>query len=232
MPLPEIVTPVYELEVPSTKKKFKYRPFLVKEQKILILALESNDTKTIVDAITQIFKNCIKTRFKMEDLAIFDVEYIFLQLRGRSVMEIIELEIPCDDDPEEKVSVSFPVDVVNVNFPEGHESTIKIGEDITVQMKYPNMEYFAKVNFVEEEPDPFDLVATCIDRVYQGDQDCGSFTSKEAQDWLETLTNDAFEKIQKFFDTIPSLQHEITVTNPKTGKKTTTVIEGLVNFFG
>ena len=232
MPLPEIVTPVYELEVPSTKKKFKYRPFLVKEQKILILALESNDTKTIVDAITQIFKNCIKTRFKLEDLAIFDVEYIFLQLRGRSVMEIIELEIPCDDDPEEKVSVSFPVDVVNVNFPEGHESTIKIGEDITVQMKYPNMEYFAKVNFVEEEPDPFDLVATCIDRVYQGDQDCGSFTSKEAQDWLETLTNDAFEKIQKFFDTIPSLQHEITVTNPKTGKKTTTVIEGLVNFFG
>ena len=168
----------------------------------------------------------------MEDLAIFDVEYIFLQLRGRSVMEIIELEIPCDDDPEEKVSVSFPVDVVNVNFPEGHESTIKIGEDITVQMKYPNMEYFAKVNFVEEEPDPFDLVATCIDRVYQGDQDCGSFTSKEAQDWLETLTNDALEKIQKFFDTIPSLQHEITVTNPKTGKKTTTVIEGLVNFFG
>ena len=232
MPLPEIVTPVYELEVPSTKKKFKYRPFLVKEQKILILALESNDTKTIVDAITQIFKNCIKTRFKIEDIAIFDVEYIFLQLRGRSVMEIIELEIPCDDDPEEKVSVSFPVDVVNVNFPEGHESTIKIGEDITVQMKYPNMEYFAKVNFVEEEPDPFDLVATCIDRVYQGDQDCGSFTSKEAQDWLETLTNDAFEKIQKFFDTIPSLQHEITVTNPKTGKKTTTVIEGLVNFFG
>ena len=232
MPLPEIVTPTYELEVPSSKKKFKYRPFLVKEQKILILALESNDTKEIIAAIEQIFKNCIKTRFKMSDLSIFDVEYIFLQLRGRSVQETIEIEVPCDDDPDVKVAVSFPVDDVKVHFPEGHEQNVKISEDITVVMKYPNMEYFAKVNFIEEEPDPFELVSTCIDRVFQGENDCGSFTSEEVKAWLESLTSDAFDKIQQFFETIPVLKHEVTVTNPNTGKKTTAQIEGLVNFFG
>tara|TARA_B100000287_G_scaffold152867_1_gene144480 strand:+ start:463 stop:1161 length:699 start_codon:yes stop_codon:yes gene_type:complete len=232
MPLPEIVTPTYELEVPSSKKKFKYRPFLVKEQKILILALESNDTKQIIAAIEQIFKNCIKTRFKMSDLSIFDVEYIFLQLRGRSVQETIEIEVPCDDDPDVKVPVSFPVDDVKVHFPEGHEQNVKISEDITVVMKYPNMEYFAKVNFIEEEPDPFELVSTCIDRVFQGENDCGSFTSEEVKAWLESLTSDAFDKIQQFFETIPVLKHEVTVTNPNTGKKTTAQIEGLVNFFG
>ena len=232
MPLPEIVTPTYELEVPSSKKKFKYRPFLVKEQKILILALESNDTKEIIAAIEQIFKNCIKTRFKMSDLSIFDVEYIFLQLRGRSVQETIEIEVPCDDDPDVKVAVSFPVDDVKVHFPEGHEQNVKISEDITVVMKYPNMEYFAKVNFIEEEPDPFELVSTCIDRVFQCENDCGSFTSEEVKAWLESLTSDAFDKIQQFFETIPVLKHEVTVTNPNTGKKTTAQIEGLVNFFG
>jgi len=231
MPLPEIVTPTYELVVPSTKKKIKYRPFLVKEQKILILALEQNDSKQIIDAITQIFKNCIQSKFKMEDLAIFDVEYIFLQLRGRSIMEVVELEVPCDDDPNQKVAVNFPVDTVKVDFPKGHTDTIKLGEDVTVVMKYPNMEYFTKVNFTEEDVDPYELVATCIDRVYQGEEDCGSFTTKEAQDWLEKLNNKQFEAIQNFFDTMPTLKHKITVTNPKTGVKTNTVIEGLVNFF-
>jgi hypothetical protein len=232
MPLPEIVTPVYELVVPSTKKKIKYRPFLVKEQKILIIALESNDTKQIIDAIEQIFKNCIKSRFKMDDLAIFDVEYIFLQLRGRSVQETINIQVPCDDDPEVKVDVTFPVNMVEVSFPEGHESTIKLTDEITVQMKYPNMEYFAKVNFLEEEPNPFELISTCIDRVYNGAEDCGSFTADEAQDWLESLTTEQFEKIQKFFDTLPTLKHEVNVTNPSTGVKTVATIEGLVNFFG
>ena len=155
----------------------------------------------------------------MSDLSIFDVEYIFLQLRGRSVQETIEIEVPCDDDPDVKVPVSFPVDDVKVHFPEGHEQNVKISEDITVVMKYPNMEYFAKVNFIEEEPDPFELVSTCIDRVFQGENDCGSFTSEEVKAWLESLTSDAFDKIQQFFETIPVLKHEVTVTNPNTGKK-------------
>ena len=232
MPLPDIVTPTYELVIPSSKKKLKYRPFLVKEQKVLILALEENDSVQILEAIKTIFKSCIITRFKMDDLSIFDVEYIFLQLRGRSIQETIDVEVPCDDDEEVKVPVSFPVDAVKVNFPKGHESTIKLNEDIVVQMKYPNLDYFAKVNFTEEETDPYELVATCIDRVYNKGEDCGSFTAEEAHRWLETLTNDQFESIQNFFDTMPTLRHELTVTNPNTGTKTTAVIEGLVNFFG
>ena len=232
MPLPEIVTPTYELVIPSSKKKLKYRPFLVKEQKVLILALEENDSAQILEAIKTIFKSCIITRFKMEDLSIFDVEYIFLQLRGRSIQETIDVEVPCEDDPETKVPVSFPVDVVKVNFPKGHESTIKLNEDVVVQMKYPNLDYFAKVNFTEEETDPYELVSSCIDRVYNKGEDCGSFTAEEAQKWLEKLTNDQFESIQNFFDTMPTLRHELTVTNPNTGTKTSAVIEGLVNFFG
>ena len=232
MPLPDLVTPTYELVVPSTKKKLKYRPFLVKEQKILILALEENDSAQILEAIKSIFKSCINTRFKMEDLAIFDVEYIFLQLRGRSIQETIDVEVPCDDDPETKVPVSFPVDAVKVNFPDGHKSEIQLNEDIMVVMKYPNLDYFTKVNFTEEETDPYELVSSCIDRVYNKGEDCGSFTPKEAQQWLEKLTNDQFESIQNFFDTMPTLRHELTVTNPNTGVKTNAVIEGLVNFFG
>ena len=232
MPLPDIVTPTYELVVPSSKKKLKYRPFLVKEQKILILALEENDSKQILEAIKDIFKACIITKFKMEDLSIFDVEYIFLQLRGRSIQETIDVEVPCDDDNEVKVPVSIPVDAVKIHFPKGHKSEIKLNDDIVVVMKYPNLEYFAKVNFTEEETDPYELVSTCIDRVYNKGEDCGSFTAEEAQGWLEKLTNDQFESIQNFFDTMPSLRHELTVTNPNTGVKTNTVIEGLVNFFG
>jgi len=232
MPLPDIVTPTYELVIPSSKKKLKYRPFLVKEQKVLILALEENDSVQILEAIKTIFKSCIITRFKMDDLSIFDVEYIFLQLRGRSIQETIDVEVPCDDDENVKVPVSFPVDAVKVNFPKGHESTIKLNEDIVVQMKYPNLDYFAKVNFTEEETDPYELVSSCIDRVYNKGEDCGSFTAEEAHGWLEKLTNDQFESIQNFFDTMPTLRHELTVTNPNTGTKTTAVIEGLVNFFG
>ena len=232
MPLPDIATPTYTLTVPSTKKKVKYRPFLVKEQKVLILALEENDTKQILEAIKIIFKNCIITRFKMDDLSIFDVEYIFLQLRGRSIQETIEIEVPCKDDPKTKVPVTVPVEAIKVDFPKGHTNTIKLNDTVTVVMKYPNLEYFTEVNFTDKEIDPYELVSTCIDRVYQGEEDCGSFTPKEAQDWLEQLTTDQFESIQKFFDTMPTLRHELTVTNPNTGVKTSSVIEGLVNFFG
>ena len=231
MPLPEITTPTYELVVPSSKKKLKYRPFLVREQKILILAMESEDETQIIDAITKIFKNCIQSRFKMEDLALFDVEYIFLQLRGRSVQETIDIEVPCDDDPEVKVPVTFPVDDVKVIFPEGHESEIKLTDDIVVVMKYPNLDYFAKVTFSDEKIDPYDLVAECIRRVYVGEEDSGTFSFKEAREWVETLTNVQFEKVQNFFDTMPTLRHELKVKNPKTKVENTVVLQGLVDFF-
>lgn len=231
MPLPKTVTPIYELEIPSSKKRIKYRPFLVKEQKILLIALESQDQVQILDAIKQIFKNCIETKIKIEDLSIFDVEYIFLNIRGRSIQETIEMNVICEDDGETEVKVSFLINDVKVDFPEGHSREIKLSDDILLVMKYPNLEYFAKVNFSEEIQDPYELVASCIDRVYERGEDCGEFTSEEAIAWLDTLTNEQFEKIQAFFNTMPALRHVLKVRNPKTKKESEYVIEGLANFF-
>ena len=232
MPLPELVTPVYTLTVPSTKKKIKYRPFLVKEQKVLIVAMESQDQETIMDAITQNLKNCIQTRIKIEDLALFDIEFIFLQIRARSVSEELSLKVKCPDDGETEVDVKFMVDDIKVHFPKGHTNKFKLTDDITLVMKYPNLEYFAKINFSGETPDPYDLVAQCIDRVYQREDDCGTFTFKEARQWVDTLSTGQFENIQTFFNTMPSLRHTLKVKNPKTGVNNEITIQGLADFFG
>ena len=232
MPLPEIVTPTHELVVPSTKKKIKYRPFLVKEQKILIIAMESQDEKQILDAIKNILKNCIISRLKIDDLALFDIEYLFLQIRARSISEELKLSVTCPDDGVTKVEVSFLANDVEVDFPEGHNKIIKLGNDITLEMKYPDLEYFSSVNFAEEDVDPYDLVAKCIKRVYVGEEDSGTFTFKEARNWVDTLTAAQFDKIQEFFNTMPALRHTLNVRNPKTKVENKVVIEGLVSFFG
>ena len=147
MPLPDIVTPTYELVVPSTKKKIKYRPFLVKEQKILIIAMESQDETQILEAIKNILKNCIISRLKIDDLALFDVEYLFLQIRARSISEELKLKVTCPDDGQTEVDVSFLANDVNVIIPDDHTNLIKLGNDITLEMRYPNLEYFATVSF-------------------------------------------------------------------------------------
>ena len=232
MPLPDIVTPTHELVVPSTKKKIKYRPFLVKEQKILIIAMESQDEVQILDAIKNILKNCIITRLKIDDLALFDIEYLFLQIRARSISEELKLKVTCPDDGETEVDVSFLANDVKVTFPEGHEKVIKLGNDITLEMRYPNLEYFSTVNFAGDNIDPYDLVAKCIKRVYIGEEDSGTFTFKEAREWIESLTAAQFDKIQEFFNTMPSLKHVLTVRNPKTKVDNEITIEGLVSFFG
>ena len=232
MPLPELVTPVYSLTVPSTKKKIKYRPFLVKEQKVLIVAMESQDQEQILDAITQNLKNCILTRVKIDDLALFDIEYIFLQIRARSISEELELKIICPDDGETEVNVKILVDDIEVDFPKGHINKFKLNDDVTVVMKYPNLEYFTKVNFSNQQVDPYDLVAQCISKVYVGEDDTGSFTFKEARDWVETLTSSQFEDIQAFFNTMPTLRHTLKVRNPKTKVENEITIEGLADFFG
>ncbi len=232
MPLPEIVTPTYELVVPSTKKKIKYRPFLVKEQKVLIVAMESQDDAQIIEAIRTILKSCINSRIKIDDLALFDIEYLFLQIRARSISEKIELKITCPDDGETEVNVNFLVDDVKVQFPEGHSNIIKLENDVTIEMSYPNLDYFRKVNFADEELDPYDLVAECIKNVYIGTESAGTFTFKEAREWVETLTASQFDKIQEFFNTMPTLKHELKVKNHKTGVTNDVVIEGLVSFFG
>ena len=214
------------------KKKVKYRPFLVKEQKILIIAMESNDEAQILEAIKNILKNCIISRLKVDDLALFDIEYLFLQIRARSISEELKLSVTCPDDGVTKVDVSFLANEVEVDFPEGHSNIIKLGDDITLEMKYPNLDYFSAVNFSEGDIDPYDLVAKCLKRVYVGEEDSGTFTFKEARNWVDTLTAAQFDKIQEFFNTMPSLKHTLDVRNPKTKVENKIVIEGLVSFFG
>ena len=231
MALPEIATPIYTLTVPSTKKRVKYRPFLVKEQKLLILALENDDQEQILDAITKTIQNCLHTKIKVEDMALFDIEYLFLQIRARSISEEIEMKVTCADDGETTVDVKFMVDDVKVNFPKGHTNVIKIDDDLTVEMKYPDLDYFTKVNFIGEEPDAYELVAKCIKRVYVGEDDYTADSVEESKKWVEGLTNAQFDKIQAFFETMPTLKHVLKVKNPKTKVVNEVVLEGLSDFF-
>ena len=231
MALPEIATPIYTLSVPSTKKRVKYRPFLVKEQKLLILALENDDQEQILDAITKTIQNCLHTKVSVSDMALFDIEYLFLQIRARSISEEIEMKVTCADDGETTVDVKFMVDDVKVNFPKGHTNVIKLNDELTVEMKYPDLEYFTKINFVGEEPDPYQLVAKCIKRVYVGEDDFTADSVEESAKWVESLTSAQFDMIQAFFETMPSLRHVLKVKNPKTKKVNEVVLEGLSDFF-
>ena len=185
MALPEIATPIYTLTIPSTKKKVKYRPFLVKEQKLLILARENEDQEQILDAITNTIKACLITKVDMATLALFDIEYLFLQIRARSISEEIEMRVTCADDGETTVDVKFMVDDVKVNFPKGHTNIIKLNDDLTIEMQYPDLDYFAKINFMDEKVDEYELVAKCIKRVYVGEDDFTSDSLDESKAWVE-----------------------------------------------
>ena len=231
MALPEIATPIYTLTIPSTKKKVKYRPFLVKEQKILILAMENEDQEQILDAITNTIKACLITKVDMATLALFDIEYLFLQIRARSISEEIEMRVTCGDDGETTVDVKFMVDDVKVNFPKGHTNIIKLDDNLTIEMQYPDLDYFAKINFMDEKVDEYELVAKCIKRVYVGEDDFTSDSLDESKAWVEGLTNNQFEKIQSFFETMPTLRHVLKVKNPKTKVVNEVVLEGLSDFF-
>ena len=231
MALPEIATPIYTLTIPSTKKKVKYRPFLVKEQKILILAMENEDQEQILDAITNTIKSCLITKVDMTTLALFDIEYLFLQIRARSISEEIEMRVTCADDGETTVDVKFMVDDVKVNFPKGHTNIIELDNDLTIEMQYPDLDYFAKINFMDEKVDEYELVAKCIKRVYVGEDDFTSDSLDESKEWVEGLTNNQFEKIQSFFETMPTLRHVLKVKNPKTKVVNEVVLEGLSDFF-
>ena len=231
MALPEIATPIYTLTIPSSKKRVKYRPFLVKEQKLLILAMENEDQEQILDAITNTIKACLITKVDMATLALFDIEYLFLQIRARSISEEIEMRVTCADDGETTVDVKFMVDDVKVNFPKGHTNIIKLDDDLTIEMQYPDLDYFAKINFMDEKVDEYELVAKCIKRVYVGEDDFTSDSLDESKAWVEGLTNNQFEKIQSFFETMPTLRHVLKVKNPKTKVTNEVVLEGLSDFF-
>ena len=231
MALPDIATPIYTLTIPSNKKKIKYRPFLVKEQKVLILALENDDQEQILDAITNTIQNCVNTKINIADLALFDIEYLFLQIRARSISEEITMRVTCEDDAETTVDVKFMVDDVKVNFPKGHTNVISIDDDLTVEMQYPDLDYFAEINFGKGQPDPYELVAKCIKRVYVGEDGYTADSFEESKKWVESLTGQQFDKIQKFFETMPTLRHVLKVKNPKTKVVNEVVLEGLSDFF-
>ena len=238
MPLPTISTPTYHLELPSTKEIIDYRPFLVKEEKLLVLALESEDTKQITTAIKQVIKGCILTKgIKVETLPTFDIEFLFLNIRGKSVGEEVEVNIIAPDDDTTSIPVTIAIDAIKVKENEEHTKQIKVDDDLMMEMKYPSLDQFIKSNFDFKEGNnmeqSFDLIANCIDKVFNEEEvwstaDC---TKKEIVGFLEQMNTQQFKEIEKFFETMPKLSHELKVTNPKTKVKSTVVLEGLSSFF-
>jgi len=238
MPLPKIATPTYELELPSTGQQIQYRPFLVKEEKLLVIALESEDTKQITTSIKTVIKNCINTKgVKVEELPTFDIEYLFLNIRGKSVGEEIEVNIICPDDEETQVPVKINIDNIKVQKDEKHSTRIKVDDSIMMEMKYPSLEQFIKNNFdftgANAIDQSFDLIASCIDKIYTEDEvwttsDC---TKKEINEFLDQMNSSQFKDIEKFFETMPKLSHTIKVKNPNTGVESEVVLEGLSSFF-
>ena len=237
MPLPTIVTPSYELTLPSNGKKIKYRPFLVKEEKILILAIESNSIKDISRAIKDVLKSCILTKgIKIDELPTFDIEYLFLNIRSRSIGESIDLVITCPDDNETKVNKQIYIDEIEVKTNEDHNPDIKLDDTYTMRLKYPSLDQFIdeNFNFDEGKDNSFDIISSCIDMVYSDEEaweakDC---TKKELLEFVERLNSSQFKEVEKFFDTMPKISHDIEVENPNTKVKSTVKLEGLASFFG
>lgn len=238
MPLPKIATPTYQLELPSTGQSIQYRPFLVKEEKVLVIALESEDTKQITNAIKNVIKNCILTKgIKVETLPTFDIEYLFLNIRGKSVGEELEVNIICPDDEETQVTVNINLEDIEVQKLEDHTNQIKIDSSLMMEMKYPSLDQFIKNNFDFNDKSAmdqsFDLISSCIDKVYSEDEvwaaaDC---TKKEMTEFLESMNSGQFKSIEKFFETMPKLSHKIKVMNPNTKVESEVVLEGLASFF-
>ena len=235
MPLPKIATPKYDLELPSTGQTIQYRPFLVKEEKLLVIALESDSTKQITTAIKSVIKNCVLTKgVKIEDLPTFDIEYLFLNIRARSVGETIKLLVNCPDDGgQTQVTVEVDISEVQVIKDKSHSIDIDIDGNYKLRMKYPSLDQFINnnFNFKDEEQDVFKMVASCVDLVYDDETAYDDFTEKEMVKFLEQFNSAQFREIENFFDTMPKLAHTITVTNPNTGVENEVTLEGLSSFF-
>ena len=237
MPLPKISTPTYELTVPSTGKNIKFRPFLVKEEKILIIAMESQSDKQIAQAVNDVLSNCILTKgVNIDDFSTFDIEYLFLNIRGKSVGESVDVMITCPDDNTTKVPVQVNLDDIKILKNDKHQRDIPLDGNLTMRMKYPSMGEFVKNNFSVnmQVDDTFDLVCSCIEQVFSEEEswsasDC---TKKELHEFLEQLDSGQFKKIEQFFETMPKLSHTLKVTNPNTKVVNKITLEGLNAFFG
>ncbi len=239
MPLPKIATPSYELVIPSSKKKVKFRPFLVKEEKILILAMESQDNTQIASAVKDVISNCILSRgIKVDKLSTFDIEFLFLNIRGKSIGEDVEVMVTCPDDGKTQVPTRIMLDDIKIQISDDHNQDIKLDDEYTLRMKYPSLDEFIKNNFNAggdiNVDDTFDLISSCIEQVYSEEEswaasDC---TKKELSQFVEQLNSSQFKEIEKFFDTMPKLSHTVKVINPNTKKENEVVLEGLQSFFG
>ena len=237
MPLPKISTPTYELEIPSTKKKIRYRPFLVKEEKILIIAMESQSDTEIANAVKDVLSTCILTKgVKVDTLSTFDIEYLFLNIRGKSVGEDVEVLVTCPDDDNTKVPVRINLDDIKIIIHDDHKRDIKLDDSLSMRMRYPSINEFIKSNFSTSEvksEDTFDLIISCIEQIFNDEEswstsDC---TKEEMNDFLDQLNSNQFKEIEKFFDTMPKLSHTLTVNNPNTKVKSDVKLEGLAAFF-
>ena len=241
MPLPKIATPSYELELPSTGQTITYRPFLVKEEKLLVIALESEDTKQITNAIKAVIRACVLTKgIKVETLPTFDIEYLFLNIRGKSVGEDLDVKLICPDDNETEVDVTINLDDIQIQKPEGHSNQIKLDNNLMMELKYPSLNEFIKNNFDPNDTSKnpmdqsFDLIGSCINKIYNQDEvwvaaDC---SKKEINDFLDSMNSNQFKEVEKFFETMPKLSHTVKVKNPKTKVESDVVLEGLASFFG
>tara|TARA_B100001778_G_C18548311_1_gene611766 strand:- start:116 stop:841 length:726 start_codon:yes stop_codon:yes gene_type:complete len=241
MPLPTITTPTYELNLPSTGKKIKYRPFLVKEEKILILALDSRDENQITNSVKDVLKKCVLTRgVKIDDLPTFDIEYIFLNIRAKSIGEDIKLIVTCPDDKKTEVSVTIYVDEIKVIKSKDHKTDISLDKNLTLRMRYPSLNQFIQSNFDTEDESQttvdktFQLIADCMDTVYTKEEawESNDYSPNERLSFIEQLNSKQFKDVERFFATMPKLSHTIEVTNPNTKKKSKVVLEGLADFFG
>ena len=233
MTLPVMNTPTYELEIPSTKEKLTYRPFLVKEEKILLMAMEEEKDTQLNKALKQVVHNCTFEKVDVGKLPLFDLEYIFLRIRAKSVGEVAKIQVLCEDDGETYVPVEIDLESIEVEFQEDHSNKIELTDEIGIEMGYPTFEF---LNFKADETEVnqlFDIIGSSIVRVYEGETvyEKADFSKKDLKVFLESLTSEQFLRVQKFFETMPRLRHKIEVINPKTKKKNEVTLEGLQAFF-
>ena len=239
MPLPTISTPTYELTLPSSGKKIKYRPFLVREEKVLIMALESEDTKQITNSVIDILNSCILSKgIKLEALATFDIEYLFLNIRSKSVGETIDVNIVCPDDNKTQVAVTVDVDSIKIKKDRKHKNVIKLDDNLSLKLKYPSMTQFIDSNFESkidesEVKSTLDMIIACIDVIFNEEESwpASESTPKELEDFIDQLNTKQFKLIEDFFATMPKLTHTIKVKNPNTGVESEVRLEGLAAFF-